>query len=237
MDKENVISAKGLRTGYKLGHGKVKEVSEGLDFDLLCGEVTCLLGLNGSGKSTLIKTLCGAIKPLGGNPAVNGEIGVVLTEKTNAGGLSVYELVSLGRYRHTGFFGSLKKSDDIVINKAIAAVGMAEKATCSVSQLSDGERQKVMIAKVLAQECPIIILDEPTAFLDVASRMEMMTLLRDLAHNHGKAVLISTHDIDNALRLGDRLWLLAKKSALRSGTPEELISDNSINEFFGVKII
>jgi len=236
MKKEACIIAKGLQIGYKLSRRKSKVVNGPLDFELLSGEVTCLLGRNGAGKSTLIKTLCGIISPLGGGLEIRDGIGMVLTEKTNAGGLTVYDLVSLGRYRHTGFFGALKAEDHNIIRESLEAVGIADKSGSYVSELSDGERQKAMVAKALAQETPIIILDEPTAFLDVTSRVEIMLLLRSLAHEKGKAVLISTHDLDNAVKWGDRLWLMDKKTALLSGTPEELNQSGTLDEFFYLPI-
>ena len=232
METLSCITAKGLIIGYKLGHGRTKTVGGALDFELQRGKVTCLLGRNGAGKSTLIKTICGIIPPLGGELSTSGGIGMVLTEKTSAGGLTVYDLASLGRYRQTGFFGTLKAEDHRVIRESLEAVGIAEKSDCYVSQLSDGERQKAMIAKALAQETPIIVLDEPTAFLDVTSRVETMLLLREVARKKGKAVLISTHDLDNAVKWGDTLWLLDKKSALRSGTPEELNASGELEDFF-----
>lgn len=232
MGKEACIIAKGLLTGYKLNRRMTKAVGCALDFELFAGEVTCLLGRNGAGKSTLIKTLCGIIPPLRGKMDIRGSIGMVLTEKTNAGGLTVYDLVSLGRYRHTGYFGTLKAEDHTIIKEALEAVGIAGKSSAYVSELSDGERQKAMVAKALAQETPIIVLDEPTAFLDVTSRVEMMLLLRTLAHDKGKAILISTHDLDNAVKWGDRLWLMDEKTALRSGTPEELNASGTLDEFF-----
>ncbi len=124
--------------------------------------------------------------------------GVVLTDKTQAGGLTVYELVALGRQPHTGFFGRLHPKDHLIIKEALDAVGIAHKAESYTAELSDGERQKVMIAKALVQECPLIILDEPTAFLDVVSRIEIMTLLHQLAVEQNKAILLSTHDIEQA---------------------------------------
>jgi ABC-type cobalamin/Fe3+-siderophores transport systems, ATPase components len=186
--------------------------------------------------------------PLGGDVLLRGrelksfssaefaqEVGVVLTEKTNAGGLTVYDLVSLGRHPFTGFFGQLKEKDKECILNSLNAVGIYHKANNYVSELSDGERQKVMIAKVLAQECPIIILDEPTAFLDVTARIETMVLLRNLAHKQGKTILLSTHDIDSAIQMGDCLWLLDKNSNIKYGSPEDLIMNGNIAEFFNKK--
>ena len=200
------------------------EVLHGINVTVEDEELVSVIGPNGAGKSTLIKTLCGTLNPLGGDLTVEGVIGVVLTEKTNAGGLSVYDLVSLGRYRHSGFFGKLSKADHEAVREALRAVGMEHKSESHVSQLSDGERQKAFIAKALAQECDTMILDEPTAFLDVRSRRETMELLRDLAHEKGKAVLVSTHDLDLAKTYSDRIWLLSPESPL--------ITDGDPDEFF-----
>lgn len=156
-----------LEIGYLLKGKKKKLVNEGLQLSLKPGEVTCLLGLNGAGKSTLLRTLCGFQKPLAGSIHLQGKpltdysqrlfsltVGVVLTEKTNAGGITVYELVSLGRHPYTGFFGQLKKKDHEIIRQSLEAAGISHKAKNYVSELSDGERQKAMIAKALAQQCP-----------------------------------------------------------------------------------
>jgi iron complex transport system ATP-binding protein len=159
-------------------------------------------------------------------------IGVVLTERTNAGGITVNELVALGRHPYTGFFGSLKATDKRIVAESLAAVGMSHKASHFVSELSDGERQKAMIAKTLAQQCPIILLDEPTAFLDVTSRIETMSLLHRLAVEQGKAILLSTHDLDLAIQMSDRLWLLEKERPLECGSPEDLILSGSFETFF-----
>ncbi len=255
MKEQITISATGLAIGFSLRGGKHKVIHNSLDLSLRSGEVTCLLGLNGAGKSTLIKTLCGFLPPLAGGITVLGAplksyshdrlstiIGVVLTEKTYAGGITVYDLVSLGRYPHTGIFGQLKVSDHEAISKSLEAVGIAHKASSYISELSDGERQKVFIAKVLAQECPIIMLDEPTAFLDVTSRIEIMVLLRKLAREQQKSILLSTHDLDSAIQLGDKLWLQERgtkdnrtSSPMVCGTPEDLILSGVLESFFSKK--
>jgi iron complex transport system ATP-binding protein len=221
-------------------------VHDGLNLELFPGEVTCLLGLNGVGKSTLLRTLCGFQPPVGGEIELLGKplksysqsglslaLGVVLTEKTNAGGMTVYELVSLGRHPYTGFFGRLGKQDRDIIERSLRAAGIAHKAQNYVAELSDGERQKTMIAKTLAQECPVILLDEPTAFLDVTGRIETLMLLRRLAKEQHKAILLSTHDIDQAIRMGDNFWLLEKDRPMVCGTPEDLILDRAFESFFG----
>ncbi|GHV05220.1 iron(III) ABC transporter ATP-binding protein [Bacteroidia bacterium] len=245
MNPAPVIQTSDLSIGYAGKGGKRKRVHDGLSLELLSGQVTCLLGMNGAGKSTLLRTLAGFQLSLSGDILVMGKplqayyqselslaIGVVLTEKTNAGDLTAYDLVSLGRHPYTGFFGTLKTHDREVIEQSIEAVGMTQKAQQLVAEMSDGERQKIMIAKTLAQESPIILLDEPTAFLDIASRIETMILLRKLAIEQGKAILLSTHDIEQAIQMGDFLWLLDKNRPLLSGTPEDLILDGSFASFF-----
>lgn len=239
------VSAEGLSIGYPVGRGRWKIVHSDMDFDLYPGELTCLIGLNGAGKSTLLRTICRFQPAAAGKVSVLGRatgdyssqefsltVGAVLTEKTNVGGITVYDLVSLGRHPHTGFFGILKKRDREIIEMSMLAAGIGHKAGNYVSELSDGERQRVMIAKVLAQECPVIVLDEPTVFLDVASRMETMALLRKTAAEMNKTVLLSTHDIDNAIMYGDKLMLLSDDAPIYCGTPEDLIIEGRLTDFF-----
>ncbi|MDR3252853.1 MAG: ABC transporter ATP-binding protein [Tannerella sp.] len=235
-----VIEISNLKIGYPRS-----VVHEAIDAQLFAGRLTSLLGLNGAGKSTLLRTVCGFQPALGGEILINGRhlkeysqgelsriIGVVLTEKTNAGGITVAELVALGRHPYTGFFGRLTTADRRIVDEAIEAVGMNSKADCYVSELSDGERQKVMIAKVLAQECPVILLDEPTAYLDVTSRIETISLLHRLAAGQNKAVLLSTHDLDLALQMSDCLWLLDPRRPLTVGAPEDIILNGDFELFF-----
>lgn len=245
MKKEAHITAKNLAIGYAPHTRREKRLHTGLSFALYSGELTCLLGPNGAGKSTLLRTI-GAIQPtLEGKLTLqereinawserqlSRRIGLVLTDQTMAGGLTVYELVGLGRHPHTGFFGRLKPEDRRQVEKAIEAVGMQHRAENYLAELSDGERQKVMIAKALAQECPILLLDEPTAFLDITSRIEIMTLLHRLAQEKQKTILLSTHDLEQALLLADRLWLLSRQNGLQTGNPEDLALSGEINRFF-----
>ena len=249
MEKKIVIQGKDLCIGYRTGKQE-KIVHEHLNFELKAGELTCLLGANGAGKSTLLRTLSASQPSLSGELTILGKhisdftekersrtIGVVLTDKTFAGGLSVYELVALGRQPHTGFFGRLTKKDKRIVHEAMENVGIAHKAHCYTAELSDGERQKVMIAKALVQECPLILLDEPTAFLDVVSRIEIMHLLHRLASEQNKAILLSTHDIEQALVLSDRLWLLTKSKGLQCGVTEDIILNHRMDSLFPHKDI
>ena len=246
MKRIPAIETSSLSIGYLSGGRKVHVVHEALNLQLYSGELTGLLGLNGAGKSTLIRTLCGFQPILKGSIQLMGKdltdysqshlariIGVVLTERTNTGGISVHELVSLGRHPYTNFLGQLKKHDYQIIDESIAAVGISHKAAHYVSELSDGERQKAMIAKVLAQQCPVILLDEPTAFLDVTGRIEIMTLLHRLAVAQQKAILLTTHDLDLAIQSSDCLWLQARERPMLCGTPEDLILSGAFETFFG----
>ncbi|WP_185154628.1 ABC transporter ATP-binding protein [Dysgonomonas sp. 511] len=246
MSKKVVISAESISIGYSTTKkGDRNILYNNLNFDLYQGELVCLLGANGAGKSTLLRTISTSQPVLNGqislyeknivsysNKDISRNIGLVLTEKTSTGGLLVRELVELGRYPYTSFFGRLGKTDNEIVSKAMYDVGIGHKAESYVAELSDGERQKVMIAKALAQECPIVILDEPTAFLDIESRIEIMNLLHHLAVSQDKTILLSTHDIDVALLLADRLWLLSKENGLRCGTTEDIVLSGAIDNFF-----
>lgn len=193
-----------------------KVIAADINAQIKGGELTCLIGRNGTGKSTLMRTLAGFLKPLGGSALLDGRdvgrlspaershlISVVLTDRVDIDGMRVKDLVSVGRQPYTGFFGKMSSDDEEVVNKAIADVGMTDFAGRQVNSLSDGERQKVMIAKALAQETPVILLDEPTAFLDYPSKKEMFQMLSQLCHEQGKAALVSTHDLDIALPIAD----------------------------------
>ena len=233
-----------LAVGY--GRGKQTTVLlRGLDLKLEPGHLVALLGRNGAGKSTLLRALTCSSLPLEGTIEVDGRnlqdltqtdrsrlIGLVATDRIQAGGLTVTELVSLGRQPHTGFLGRLSEEDRALVAQAIHDVGMSHKANDYVAGLSDDERQKVMIARALAQSTPIIVLDEPTAFLDVASRIETMQLLASLAHDQGKAVLLSSHDVSQSLLMADDLWLITSNREVVSGTTSDLLQTDVMNRIF-----
>jgi iron complex transport system ATP-binding protein len=246
MNRKAVISARNISIGYvKSKHRDKTALYEDLSFDLYQGELVYLIGANGAGKSTLLRTISASQPSLRGRvyyedrdinsyseKELSQLLGLVLTDKTSVGGLLVRELVELGRYPYTGFFGQLAKEDKEIVQKAMEDVCIGHKADVYVAELSDGERQKAMIAKALAQQCQVVLLDEPTAFLDIESRIEVMNLLHNLTMNQGKTILLSTHDIDLALLLADRLWLLSREKGLAGGVTEDIVLSGKMDNFF-----
>ena len=269
MMNHETIQLRNLSIGYTTKHG-VRTVAEGINGAIRSGELTCLLGPNGVGKSTLLRTLSAF------QPAISGEvlfsrseergvwseitsftdkelsrlIGVVLTEKPDVRNMSVRELVALGRSPYTGFWGTCSKEDLRIVDEAIGMVGIGDLSRRPVHTLSDGERQKVMIAKALAQQTPVIFLDEPTAFLDYPSKVEVLQLLRRISREAEKTIFLSTHDVELALQLADTLWVMRKieegdrrqESGDRSqetgegspvsiGSPKELAASGELGRF------
>ena len=250
----NTVVLKNLSIGYTQ-KGNEKVVAQGLNAAINSGELTCLLGCNGVGKSTLLRTLSAFQPALGGDIMLdsNGSlhpltsytdkelsrmIGIVLTEKPDVRNMTVEDLVGMGRSPYTGFWGTLSADDKQIVADAIRMVGIEPLRGRMIHTLSDGERQKVMIAKALAQQTPIIYLDEPTAFLDYPSKVEVMQLLRRLAHEQQKTIFLSTHDVELALQLSDCLWLMETDSHLSPltphlsvGTPRQLADDGALSRF------
>ena len=248
------VVLKHLSIGYAL-KGNEKIVAQGLDATINSGELTCLLGCNGVGKSTLLRTLSAFQPALGGDimllspltshlspltsyteKQLSRMIGIVLTEKPDVRNMTTEELVGMGRSPYTGFWGTLTADDHQIVADAIRMVGIEPLRGRMIHTLSDGERQKAMIAKALAQQTPVIYLDEPTAFLDYPSKVEMMQLLRRLAHDEQKTIFLSTHDVELALQLADCLWLMESNhspltSHLSVGTPRQLADDGSLSRF------
>lgn len=270
---EATITLQNLSIGYRSKKKDLRVIASAINASLLSDELTCLIGSNGVGKSTLLRTLAGFQPPLEGEVLLQGnplstysaqemakEVSVVLTSKLDIAQLSVTDVVGMGRSPYTGFFGTLSSSDKQVIAEALYQVGISHLADHNIQELSDGERQKVMIAKALAQQTSLIILDEPTAFLDFPSKVETMQMLRRLAHNQDqsahkqkqsahkqkqsvhnlhksrslqeqhKSILLSTHDVELALQIADRIWLM-EPGRLSIGTPRELSADGSLSKF------
>lgn len=229
------ITLEQLSVGYK----GFSPVVTDINVEIKSGELTCLIGSNGIGKSTLLKTLTGFLPKLGGRLLLDGRdidllsqrerakyISIVLTYKADVQNLSVAEMVGMGRMPYTGFWGKLNDDDREIVVEAINMVGINHLKDRMVQTLSDGERQKVMIAKALAQQTPIILLDEPTSFLDFPSKVEMLQLLHRLAKETDKVVFLSTHDLELALRIADLLVEL-DKSGLHVVPAEKVQSEIS----------
>jgi iron complex transport system ATP-binding protein len=240
-----ILNTHDLTIGYRISRRKSETVLANLNMALRPGEFACLLGPNGAGKSTLLRTLCGVQTPLGGSAYINGAdvhhlsklalarlLSVVLTDRLEIGNLTAYDLVSLGRHPHTGLLGRLTPDDHRVVRWAIHVTRSTSLADRSIAKMSDGQRQRILIARALAQEPQVMFLDEPTAFLDLPTRVEITGLLRRLARDVGLAVLLSTHDLDLALRLADTLWLVTRDGRLVCGTPEMLIMDGALRDAF-----
>ncbi len=244
MNKET-IRLNDLSIGYSIKKHHTKEVASHIQATIRSGELTCLLGENGVGKSTLLRTLSAFQPKLGGHIWLLGRevesytdrqlsriISVVLTERCEIRNMTVRDLVGMGRSPYTGFWGRLSPNDWEVVDRSIRLVGIEVLASRMVHTLSDGERQKVMIAKALAQETPIIFLDEPTAFLDYPSKVEIMQLLYRLIQTTEKTIFLSTHDLDLALEIADKIWLMERKQGITVGTPEDLALSGRLKSFF-----
>ena len=225
-----MITLKNLVVGYPDGR-HTRQLNHAANEEAHDGMLTCLIGANGAGKSTLLRTIAGFQLPLEGTVLLGGDdvralsprqraerMAVVLTDRPDVMCTTVWEMVATGRAPFTGFWGRLSGKDRNIVTRSLRLVGIEWMADRTVASLSDGERQKVMIAKALAQQTPVVLLDEPTAFLDYPSRVEVMQLLLNIAHEEHKTVLLSTHDLDLALQTADRIWLFEKE---RGGEEKE----------------
>ncbi len=220
-------------------------IAEKLNLQLNIGEFVCLVGPNGVGKSTLLRTVIGLQNKLAGEILLSGkglesyhprelagQVSVVLTNPISVGAMRVDELTAMGRFPFTGLFGRMSDHDWQVVYDTLRLVGVDKLSDRYVQTLSDGERQKVMIARALAQEPRLLVLDEPTAYLDLPGRVVVMNLLHDLASGHDQAVLTSTHDLDLALRHADRIWLMDDEGRIVQGAPEDLVLNGSFAQTF-----
>lgn len=245
MNKPNPITLHGVATGYPTPRNGFHTVCRDMCATAPAATLTCIIGRNGTGKSTLLRTIARLQPPHSGDISIGGDslarlnrrqlsrrLSIVLTSRPDSDDLRVGELAALGRTPYTDFWGRLSAADREAASRALAMVGMEGMAGRRVCSLSDGECQKAMIAKSLAQDTPVILLDEPTAFLDYPGKVELMLLLARLAHNEGKTVLLSTHDIETALQTADRLWLL-RDGGIEEGTPHELAASGAIEAYIG----
>jgi len=243
--KTKVLTTSNLSIGYHLTGQKNRLVASGLELSLNGGELVCLIGPNGAGKTTLLRTLAALQKPLDGQVELAGKalgqmqekeiaktISLVLTEPIAVGQMRVEELVGMGRFPFTNFFDNHKPSDEKAVMNAMRSADAENLAGRYFTQLSDGERQHVMVARALAQEPKLLILDEPTAFLDLPGRVKMMLMLQKLARQEGKAILCSTHDLDLALQVADWVWLMDRSGSISQGSPEDLVLRGEFGKTF-----
>ena len=239
-----MISLQNLTVGYG-----TKAILSDINQTLEPGRLVCLLGSNGVGKSTILRTLAGFLQPLAGKVLLDGKdlsslslsqrsktVSIVLTERVEVPYMKVADLVGMGRSPYTGFFGKLTKEDRQIVGEAIEMVGISNLAERTIDTLSDGERQKAFLAKALAQQTPIILLDEPTAFLDFHAKLSTLRLMLKLAHETNKIILMSTHDVEMALRLSDILWIV-QDGKIQTGTTASLTESGILRQFLGDEAI
>jgi len=238
------IELKNVSVGYEQAGGTPLEILRDINYDAAPGEMVALVGSNGIGKSTLLRTMVGFQKYFAGEVKVNGseleEIGIkelarimsfVSTENISVANMTVFDLVAYGRFPYTNWMGKLTETDRQKVDDAIHKVGLQGFENRQITQVSDGERQRAMIARAVAQDTPVIILDEPTAFLDVSNKYEIFHLLQVLARERGKTIILSTHDLNIALREVDKLWIVTD-NGLFQGAPEDAVLNGWLSRLF-----
>jgi len=238
-----VISAHGLDAGYDK-----KAVVSGVEINALKGQVICLIGPNGAGKSTILRTLAGMLAPVGGAVYIGNndirsitpndlakQMAVVLTESLNVNMTSAYEIASMGRIPYTGFFGRLNADDHRIVRECMQIVGAAELSERDFSSLSDGEKQKILIARALAQEPELIILDEPTSHLDIKHKIEILRILNRLSAVNGVTVILALHDLDIAVKNCQFVMLIKDGKVAAQGRPEDIIGKDTIGDLYGIE--
>ena len=238
-----VLKTKDLHIGYK-----DKAILPPINVSLDKGNLIALIGPNGAGKSTLFKTLTAHIKPISGSIELLGKelfeysskekamlIGLVLTERPDDMFLKVYDVVASGRCPYTNFFGKIEKEDENIIQESLEIVGINHLKNRYFNTLSDGEKQKVMIAKTLAQNTPIIFMDEPTAFIDYPSKIELFSLMKMLTKERNKTIIFSSHDLELLLRYTDDIWMISKGKELVSAKKDDLLESGILKEYFNLK--
>ena len=236
MESNFLLAAKDLTIGYQID-GVKNILFENLEVSLRPGELVCFMGPNGVGKSTLIRTLAGMQLPINqkGSWADPKKISVVLTDKVSAVNMTVEELVTYGRYPYLDWNIKLNKADADIIEKAIEFTRIQHLVSKKLYELSDGQMQMAMIARALAQDTSVILLDEPTAHLDLNNRVEIMNLLRKLSRTERKAILVATHELDLALQTADIVWLASRDKKILTGIPEDLVLNGSFDSVFQFK--
>jgi iron complex transport system ATP-binding protein len=244
----SILTLSSLEIGFRSGKS-AKKLLPAMSATAGKGELIAIIGRNGIGKSTLLRTMAGLQPYLGGSLCIEGnnienfsrkslaeKVGYISTETVKVSNLSVYDLASLGRFPHTNWYGLIDAGNHDSVVKALEKAGMKDYAARMISELSDGERQRAMIAMVLAQDAVLMLLDEPTAFLDIRSKVEIMHLLRSLTREKGKTIIFSTHDFDAAISTADKIWLLLDGGFIE-GAPEDLILGGYVDRLFDDSVI
>lgn len=218
-----------------IGYGS-SIIQQGLNFELRSGEMVVLLGCNGAGKSTLLRTLSGLLPALSGR-VETGPVSLVLTDRDVMDRTTVRDVVRLGRYEQMSLLGRLDATNEQIVTEAMHRTGVIAYQDRALTTLSDGEQQRVLVAKALAQQSDVMVLDEPTAHLDIPSRVMMMELLQSLAHDEGKTIIVSTHELELALRYADRALLMhANHGGVELETAENLRNGDALQRVFGITL-
>jgi iron complex transport system ATP-binding protein len=239
-----ILKIEGLTTGYKTKGKSYNVVQQNINITACEGEMIALVGPNGSGKTTLLRTLCRLLPAISGEISYSGKniskisgtdlariMSFVSTEIINIENMTVSELVALGRFPHTNWLGRLREEDLLIVTQAMEWTGLQDMKDKNISEISDGERQKALIARALAQDPQVIILDEPTAFLDLVNKYEIINILHDLADRKNKTIIFSVHDVELAIQTSDKLWL-AGNDTIFEGAPEDLCLNGNLGKVF-----
>lgn len=245
MNINPVLLTNNLAIGYREKHKEANLLIDDIELAIFPGDFVCLIGPNGCGKSTLLRTLAGIQKPISGNIIIDGKdlvaceryelskkISIVLTENFGVVNTSVQSIVSLGRSPYNNWLGTMRSEDMAIINNVLNATGLMPYKEKNLQELSDGILQKVMIARALAQDTPLILLDEPTAFLDAPSKLEIIHMLRSLARQFNKSIILSSHDLDLVLQSADTVILVTKNRKIEIDTPEDLVLNGHFEAAF-----
>lgn len=236
------VETEDLSVGY---HGKV--LLSDIALKVKKGEILVLIGPNGAGKSTIIKNIIREMNPIGGNIYVKGRkigdftskeyaktMSVVLTEKINTEMMTCRDVVAMGRYPYTNYFGKLTKEDEVIVNESLEKVSAMDIADKDFSQISDGQRQRIMLARAICQKPEVIVLDEPTSFLDIRHKIELLDILQEMAVKDNVAVIVSLHEIELAAKIADYVMCVGADGNIEFGRPEKIFTDERINSLYGL---
>lgn len=240
--EETYLRTENLAAGYD-GKAWIREIS----IHVARGEIVTLIGPNGAGKSTILKSIAGQLKPVGGVVSLDGRsmeqwaqkeiarrMAVMMTERTRPELMTCFDVAAMGRYPHTGHFGTLSELDRNIVRDALRLVHAEELAERDFAQISDGQRQRILLARAICQQPQIILLDEPTSFLDIRHKMELLTILKTLVREKKVAVLMSMHELDLAQKVSDYIVCVGEKRIWKCGTPEEIFTEACMEELFGI---